>query len=183
MKRVLPVLLGFFCVLNIAFSQKYFTKTAVITFESKTPMENIEAVNKSGTCVADMASGNVEFAVLVKGFQFEKALMQEHFNENYMESTKFPKATFKGKLNGAEKIDRTKNGKHNVKASGQMTVHGVTKPQTVDVVLEVKDGKIIASSNFSIAVADYNIAIPSLVKDNIAKIVNVKVNANLEPLK
>lgn len=164
-------------------AQKYFTKTATVAFESKTPLENIAATNKSGTCVLDAATGNVEFAILIKGFQFEKSLMQEHFNENYLESSKYPKAVFKGKLEGVQAADLAKNGKYKAKANGQLTLHGVTKPHVAEVSLEVKDGKIVAVSNFSITVADYNIKIPSLVKDNIAKVVQVNVSGNLESLK
>jgi hypothetical protein len=182
--KTLPYFFLFvFFMMHTADAQKYFTKTAVITFESNTPMEKISATNKSGTCVTDFGSGNVEFAVLVKGFQFEKALMQEHFNENYMESSKFPKAVYKGKIEGVDKIDLTKNGKHKVKTSGQLTMHGVTKPVSCEVQLEVKEGKILASTNFTVAVADYGIVIPALVRDNVAKNVAVKVQANLEPLK
>lgn len=171
-----------FCLSEIQ-AQKFFTKTAVVSFESKTPMENISATNKSGTCVLDAATGNVEFAVLIKGFQFEKALMQEHFNENYLESSKYPKAVFKGKLEGVNTSELTKTGKYKAKANGQLTLHGVTKPHSSDVMLEVKDGKIMSSSTFTITVADYDIKIPSLVKDNIAKVVQVSVTGNLEPLK
>lgn len=178
---ILLTLLTFF--FTQGFSQKYYTKTAVVSFESKTPLENIEATNKSGTCVVDFATGNVEFAVLIKGFQFEKALMQEHFNENYMESSKFPKANFKGKIEGIQNVNFTKNGKYKVSASGQITVHGITKSLKQDVSLEIKDGKMTAASTFPLTVEDFNISIPALVRDNIAKIVNVSIIANLEPLK
>jgi len=164
-------------------AQKYFTKTGNISFYSDTPMEKIEGHSKSASCVLDMATGKMEFAVLVKGFQFEKALMQEHFNENYMESTKFPKAVFKGQIADHTAIDLTKNGKHNVKVSGQLTIHGVTKDITTDATINVNNGKLESSSTFNVAVADFGISIPSLVKDNIAKSVKIAVNSNLEPLK
>ena len=183
MKHVFFGVALFFITYTQGMAQKYFTKTAVISFESKTPLENIEATNKSGTCVVDFATGNIEFAVLIKGFQFEKALMQEHFNENYMESSKFPKASFKGKIDGLQGVNLSKNGKHTVKANGQITIHGVTKPLVRDVVIDVKDGKVMSSVSFPVTVADFDISIPSLVKDNIAKVVNVMVAANLEPLK
>lgn len=182
----MKLLLGIFTFLLMTVNtqaQNYFTKTGNISFHSKTPMENIDGYNKSATCVLDVANSKLEFAVLVKGFQFEKALMQEHFNENYMESTKFPKAMFKGVVAGMENLDVTKNGKHKVKVSGDMTIHGVTQKVSTDGTLEVKDGKILAVSEFILAVEDYNIAIPSLVKDKIAKTVTVKVNSTLEPLK
>ena len=163
--------------------QKYFTKTGHVSFYSDTPLEKIEAQNKSSNCVLDLATGKLEFAVLIKGFQFEKALMQEHFNENYLESNKFPKATFKGQIDNYTKIDVTKNGKSTVKVSGDLTLHGVTKKLTTEALVEVKGGKIDADATFNIIVADYNIAIPSLVKDQISKSVKVKVDATLEVLK
>ena len=163
--------------------QKYFTKTGHVSFYSDTPLEKIEAQNKSSNCVLDLATGKLEFAVLIKGFQFEKALMQEHFNENYLESNKFPKATFKGQIDNYTKIDVTKNGKSTVKVSGDLTLHGVTKKLNTDAVVEIKPGQIDADATFNILVADYNISIPSLVKDQIAKSVKVKVDATLEVLK
>ncbi len=172
-------------LINVTYSssQKYFTKNGQVSFYSDTPLEKIEAFNKSSNCVLDLATGKLEFAVLIKGFQFEKALMQEHFNENYLESNKFPKATFKGQIDNYSKIDVTKNGKSTVKVSGDLTLHGVTKKLNTDAVVEIKAGKIDADATFNIMVADYNISIPSLVKDQIAKSVKVKVDATLEVLK
>jgi len=172
-------------LINVTYSssQKYFTKNGQVSFYSDTPLEKIEAFNKSSNCVLDLATGKLEFAVLIKGFQFEKALMQEHFNENYLESNKFPKATFKGQIDNYSKIDVTKNGKSTVKVSGDLTLHGVTKKLNTDAVVEIKAGKIDADATFNILVADYNISIPSLVKDQIAKSVKVKVDATLEVLK
>jgi hypothetical protein len=164
-------------------AQKYFTKTGQITFFSDTPLEKIEGINKSSNCVLDIETGKVEFAALIKGFQFDKALMQEHFNENYMESNKFPKATFKGQINNYSKIDLTKDGKSSVKVSGDLTIHGVTKPISTDATLTVKAGKLDAATEFNLQVSDYNIEIPSLVKDQIAKSVKVSVIAKLEPFK
>lgn len=183
MKNLVVLLILTTAFLTNVEAQKYFTKTGVISFHSDTPIEKIEAQNKSSNCVLDIASGKLEFAVLIKGFQFEKALMQEHFNENYMESNKFPKATFKGQIDNYSKIDPKKNGKTTVKVSGDLTIHGVTKKITTDAVINVVNGKIDADAQFSILVADYNITIPALVKDQIAKSVKVKVDATLDLLK
>ena len=179
------VLLIVFVLMNVVFvnAQKVFTKTGHISFYSDTPMEKIEGHNKSSTCVLDLATGNLEFGALIKGFQFEKALMQEHFNENYMESTKFPKAIFKGKIDDYKLIDLTKNGKTNVKVSGKLTIHGVTKDVTTNGIITVNSGKVDADAEFNVMVADYNISIPSLVKDQIARSVKVKVDVTLEALK
>ena len=163
--------------------QKYFTKTGSISFFSDTPMEKIEAQTKSASCVLDAASGKIEFAALIKSFQFEKALMQEHFNENYMESSKFPKSTFKGQIDNITDVDFSKNQKYKVKVSGQLTIHGVTKDIKTDATITTNNGKAECNTSFDVAVADYGITIPSVVKDNIAKNVNITVSATLEPLK
>ncbi|MBK8054535.1 MAG: YceI family protein [Saprospiraceae bacterium] len=183
MKNVIFIFVLSMALLNQSDAQKYFTKTGVISFHSDTPIEKIEAQNKSSNCVLDIASGKLEFAVLIKGFQFEKALMQEHFNENYMESNKFPKATFKGQIDNYSKIDPAKNGKTTVKVSGDLTIHGVTKKMTTDAVITVVNGKIDADAQFSILVVDYGIVIPALVKGQIAKSVKVMVDATLDLLK
>ncbi|MBK9580854.1 MAG: YceI family protein [Saprospiraceae bacterium] len=173
----------FFLGVQVMSAQKYFTKTGHISFYSDTPLEKIEGHNKSSNCVLDVATGKLEVATLVKGFQFEKALMQEHFNENYMESDKFPKAVFKGQIDNYSKLDISKNGKVTVKVSGDLTMHGVTKKVTTDAMVSINNGKIIADANFNVLLADFNIKIPALVKDQIAKSLKIKVACTLEPLK
>lgn len=183
MKHVVIIIALFFASSVGVQAQKYFTKTGHISFYSDTPIEKIEGHNKSSNCVLDVTTGKIEFGALIKGFQFEKALMQEHFNENYLESTKYPKAIFKGQIDNYKMIDVTKNGKINVKVSGKMTIHGITKDVTTDGIINVNKGKIDADATFNILVSDYNIAIPTLVKDQIAKSVKVKVDVTLEALK
>lgn len=182
-KNSILTLALFIVFINFASGQKMFTKTGLISFFSDTPMEKIEAHNKSSSCVLDLSNGKLEFATLIKGFQFEKALMQEHFNENYMESNKFPKATFKGQIDNYVTIDLSKDKEYTVKVSGDLTIHGVTKPVATSAKLKVKGGKISSEAKFEVKVEDYDIKIPSLVKDKIAKVVNVVVSANLESLK
>lgn len=166
-------------------AQKLFTRDGVVGFDATAPNspESIKAVNKSGTCVWDKSSGAVEMAVLVKGFLFERALMQEHFNENYLESSTYPKATFKGKLDNAASVNTDKDGIYKVNAVGTMSMHGVTKPLTVPVVFTVKGGKVSAAVNFSLALADYNVDIPALVADKISKMASINIAANLSPMK
>ena len=166
-------------------AQKLFTRDGVVSFDatSANSPEAIKGVNKSGTCVLDKSSGAVEMAVLVKGFLFEKALMQEHFNENYLESSKFPKATFKGKLDNASAVNLDKDGTYKVNATGTLTMHGVTKPVNTPVTFTVKGGKLSAAVNFAVSMADYNIAIPSLVGDKVSKTANISIVANLNPMK
>ncbi len=168
-----------------AHAQKFFTRDGVVSFDATAPNspETIKAVNKSGACVWDKSSGAVEMAVLVKGFLFEKVLMQEHFNENYMESTKYPKATFTGKLDNPSSVDTGKDGTYKVNASGTLTMHGVSKAVAVPVTFTVKSGKVSAAVTFSVTLADYNVAVPSLVADKVNKKADVSITANLEPMK
>ena len=163
-------------------AQKFFSKTAKVSFVSEAPIEKIEAINNSGYLVLDVSSGLLEVSVLIKGFQFEKALMQDHFNENYMESDKFPKANFKGKITNISTISFTKDGTYQADVKGDLTIHGITKPISTQVKVIVNGGKVSAQGNFDVAIADYGIEVPKVVRDNIAKQVKVSVNADLQKL-
>jgi hypothetical protein len=163
--------------------EKYFTKSGQIIFSSKTTLENIEAHNKSVTCVLDTKSGNLQFAVLMKGFEFEKALMQEHFNENYVESHKFPKAEFKGQIINSSEINYSKDGNYQARVKGKLTIHGETKEIETTGTVVVKGGKIKADAGFVVELVDYKIEVPKLVKDNISKSIHVTIDCTLEPLK
>ena len=180
MKNVMIIVL--LLTAHLAIGQKYFSKTGKISFHSDTPMEKIEAHNTTASTVLDIGTGSIEWAVLIQGFKFEKALMQEHFNENYMESTEFPKAKFKGKVDNISSVNFKKDGDYNVTVSGQMEIHGVTKPVTASGVISVKGGNITAKSKFSIAVADYGIEIPKVVAENIAKNVDINVHADYQAM-
>ena len=181
--KIIILLLVLTSMGQIAFGQKYFTKSGKISFFSDAPLEKIEAHNTSATAVFDASTGQMEFAVLIKAFQFEKALMQEHFNENYMESGKYPKSTFKGKFSDPSAVNWDKPGTYPVKVTGDLTIHGVTNPVTADGTIVIgNDKKIKATSKFEVAVADYKIEIPKVVRDNIAKIVTIDVNLDLQPL-
>jgi len=164
------------------FGQKYFTKDGHVTFHSDAPMEKIEAHNKRTTAVLDTETGAIEFALLIKSFQFEKALMQEHFNENYMESDKFPKAVFKGQIVNRDEVDFDSDGSYQADVKGQMTIHGVTKEVVAAGMFNVKNGEISADAVFVVKCEDYDIKIPNVVAENIAKEISVKVNIELEPL-
>lgn len=175
------------CVLLVAMTlqlsaQKYFTRDGKISFSSEAPLEKIEAVNNKVSSILDAETGELEFAVLIKSFHFEKALMEEHFNENYMESTKYPKATFKGKITNLSDCDLTSNGSYRAAVSGDMTIHGVTKPVQASGEFKVNDSAISASSVFEITVADYEIEIPKVVRENIAKVIQVHVEIQYKPL-
>ncbi len=127
-------------------AQKFFTREGKVSFYSGAPVEKIGAYNSKATAVVDAEAGNMEFAVLIKAFQFEKALMQEHFNENYMESDKYPKALFKGQVTDMDKVNLSKNGEYPVNVKGSLTIHGVTKEVEVPGKFTVKDGNMTAAS-------------------------------------
>ncbi len=158
-------------------AQKVYTKNGSISFFSKTSMENIDAKNNQVMSVLNTQTGDLQFSVLIKAFHFEKALMEEHFNENYMESNKFPKAIFKGSLNDVSKIDFSKDGSHNVTVSGDMTIHGVTNKVTAPGVVSIKNGVPSASSKFNIKLKDYGVVIPKVVKDNISETIDITVTS------
>ena len=152
---------------------------STISFFSKSPLEDIDATNKKVTVVLKTTTNEIQFGVPMVGFKFPKPLMEEHFNENYVESSKYPTCTFKGKIN--ETIDFTKDGDYKVTAKGVLDLHGVQKEIEAPGTLTVKGKDILLNANFKIKIADYNIKVPSLYVQNIAEFVDVKVNATLEP--
>jgi hypothetical protein len=166
-----------------ASAQKYMTKNGFIGFYSHTSMEEIKADNNQVASVLDTGTGDMVFQVLIKSFHFDRALMEEHFNENYMESDKYPKSTFKGKFVDFDFNNFSKDGKYNATIQGDLSIHGVTKQIKQTGTVEVKDGKIIAKSKFNVKPGDFNIAIPSLVKDKIASNMDVTVDITYEPMK
>lgn len=162
---------------------KFYAKTAIVSFNASTPLEDIDAQTNTGTIILDTQTGKLESSVLIKAFQFKRALMQEHFNENYMESSKYPKAVFKGEITNLSEVNFKKDGSYTVKAKGIMDMHGVKKEMTSEGTLTIsgKELKIINSS-FIIKCADYDIKIPSVVADKVAKEVKVKFSADLQLL-
>ncbi|MFY0675148.1 MAG: YceI family protein [Bacteroidia bacterium] len=168
---------------SMLMAQKYFTRSGNISFYSSTPVEDIEAHNNSANSVLDVSNGAMQFAVIMKSFTFEKALMQEHFNENYVESDEFPKATFKGKIVDINAIDFDEDGNYNVEVKGTMEIHGESQELSTKGTITIKGGKISAQSSFELKPEEYGIEIPSVVRGNIAEIVRVDVSFNYEPLK
>jgi polyisoprenoid-binding protein YceI len=182
MKKTTKILLFFIIVTNAIYAQRFVTKNGTISFYSETPVENIEAHNKQVNSALDIKSGDLVFKVLIKSFEFEKALMQEHFNENYLESDKFPNATFKGKVINIDKIDLSKNGTYNAKVEGDLTIHGVTNKISETGTFSVKDGKINGKSKFAVLIKDYNIKVPNAVVKNIAESIDVVVDVTMSAI-
>jgi hypothetical protein len=163
----------------------YFTKTATVKFDATpaNPVEEIEALNSEATSFLNISNGDLVFAVLVKSFRFQKALMEEHFNENYMESNKFPKSDFKGKITNASEVNFKKDGNYKVNIEGKLTMHGITLPVTSTGVIAISGGKIKGTADFKIKLADYKIDRPAVVKDKIGEYATIKVEAMYEPKK
>ena len=172
-----------FSVLVVKAQDRYFTKSGKITFFSKASLEDIEASHRSVSCVLDTKTGAVQFAVLMKGFEFRKALMQEHFNENYVESDKFPNGSFKGEISNNSSINYQKDGVYPAQVKGKLTIHGETKDVSTEGKVEVRSGKVQLISEFNIALADYKISVPAVVKDKVAQTIKISVDCLLEPLK
>lgn len=161
---------------------RYMTKAGQVSFFSTTPIEDIEARTQQVAAVLDLGTGQLAFSLLVKSFVFKRTLMQEHFNENYIESDKYPKATFAGRLVGFDAAALATAGPHPAQVEGDLTLHGVTHRVQVPATLELKAGQLLATATFPVASADYNIEIPLLVRDNIAKMMSVRVALACAPV-
>jgi len=184
MKKLILSIIAFLLI-NVSYAQdKYFTKNGTIIFDATTSTspEKVSAINKSAACVLDTKTGNIQFSVLMQGFEFEQALMREHFHENYLESEKFPKSIFKGQISNSSAINYGKNGTYDVSVKGQMLMHGITKPLETKGKLIVNNGKISVAANFSILLADYQVLVPRLVGDKVGKNATIKVDCALQVL-
>jgi len=178
MKKIFLILLisGFALISK---AQLYTCNEGVVTFFSEAPVENIEATNKSINSFLNTSNNEVMFIVHIRGFKFDKDLMEEHFNEKYMESDKYPTSTFKGKIN--EQIDYTKSGTYNVTATGKLMMHGVERDIIAAGVITIDKDKINLKSEFRVPLKGFNIEVPKLVFQNIAEIISIKVNTNYIP--
>lgn len=169
------------CLLSLSasglFAQIYIARECAIKFFSHGMVEDLEAVNTSAKPILNTASNSVAAKVTIKAFQFEKKLMEEHFNEKYMESDKYPHAKFLGKIN--ESVDYSKDGKHEVTITGKLDMHGVEKDRTIKGTVEIKGTEIMVNTKFNVALKDHNIEIPSLVMQNVAEVVEVSLQATL----
>lgn len=181
MKYISLILLAWMSITNQAGQDLYACKNARISLFSSAPIEDIKALSQAGTSVYNAATGELQFSVAIRSFQFEKSLMQDHFNSDYMESDKFPRAAFKGKVN--EHVDITKDGSYPITTSGDLTVHGVTKQRTVSGNLTIKGGVITMTSEFMVKCADHKIEIPQIVFHNIAESIKMNVSATYSDIK
>lgn len=178
MKQLL-LIIGYLTFFSSAEAQIFKSTSTDVYFFSETPLENIEARNVLSASMINLKDKQLVFQIPIKGFKFEKDLMEEHFNENYLESEKYPKASFNGNIN--EDVDLSVDGSYEVTATGVLNVHGVEKERTLKGVIVRKGDKISVTGAFIIELKEHKIKIPKVVIANIAEVIDVKVAATYKP--
>lgn len=172
MKRIVIIIAAITLSTTMLQAQKiYSTKNGKISFFSNAPLEDIEAKNNEVESKLASATGQVVFTLLMKSFEFENQLMEDHFNEDYLESSKFPKSDFKGMIANIKDINFSKDGVYPAKVKGTLTIHGVSKEVESAGTIEVKNGQAVAKTKFNISLKDYGIGgglIGKKIADNIA---------------
>ena len=178
MKKII-LFIALIAVTSIGFAQKKTTTSAIVSFDATTPKDNLpKAENKTGIASIDTKTGVVAFEAAVKNFSFANPRIQDHFNgTQWMNSDQFPKFTFTGTIEKVDKIKFNKNGNYTVKVKGTLTVKDISKPLTTQAVFKVVDGKVSASTSFTIALADYNITGQPVDAGKISKTPKVTVSA------
>lgn len=172
MKKILPIIM-IVLTSTLSAQEKMITKTGKITFEaSVASFEEVKAKNENVTCVLNPKTGEIACLAMTKGFRFKVALMEEHFNENYIESDKYPKATFKGKIENFDVSALTSTAK-DFKISGKLELHGKTKEVTCTAKIRKTENGVEIKSDFSVNASDFDISIPSVVKSKVSNKVNI----------
>ena len=162
-----------------ALTQIYICRNADITFFSSAPIEDIKGESSTALSALNVDSKEVYFKVPIRSFNFPSSLMQEHFNEDYLESNKFPYAEFKGKI--IDNIDLTKPGTYTVTVEGNLTIHNVSRAYTTKGIVEVKPDAITTHAVFNIKPQDHGVKIPTLLTKNLAENLQVTVDATYHP--
>lgn len=161
-----------------SFAQKNIVEKSTVVFFSDAAVEDITAKNTKSTSIFNVETGEIAFSIPIQDFEFAKSLMKEHFNEKYMETEKYPKSTFQGKIEG---YDAKASGSQNAKATGKMTIHGVTKDVEIPGTLEFSPGKVQLHTKFIVKLEDYNVKRPQLLWKNIAEQVEVTADFTYKP--
>jgi hypothetical protein len=181
--RQLILLLAIFFLssADVLAQERFFTRTGHIWFYSDAPLEDIEAHNRKVVSILDIGTGDMVFSVPMKEFEFRKSLMQTHFNENYVESDKYPKATFKGKVINMQVVDLERDAAYEVRVKGVLHIHGQDKSIDTVGILEVKAGRLLGKSTFTVTPQEFGIKIPRLVRNNVARRIDIMVEVVYEP--
>ena len=180
MKKVFAIMVASLA-LKTASAQVFYTKAAQISFFSHTVVEDIKADNLEAVSFLDATKGELRFQVLIKGFQFPKATMQQHFNgPQYLNSDVFPKAEFKGTIINKKAVNYKKDGVYKVQVQGDLTLHGITKKVKQAGTITIKNGKPSALATFKIKRSDFKITPPAMAAAKIAEEIEVTVKSDYE---
>ena len=183
LKKITFTLLIAFLTVSSVQAQKFATRSGTIYFKSNGTIDDgVEATNEQVGVVLDASTGAVAFQVLIKSFHFEKALMEEHFNENYLESDEFPKSIFKGSINDYDASQLDADGEYEVTIEGELTLHGITQKVSQPGSLVKKGDQVMMKTHMMIALDDYGIEIPSVVREKIAEVIDVDINVTLDKI-
>jgi polyisoprenoid-binding protein YceI len=174
MRKIFLIVIGV-VVAFLAHAQKFTSDKTFVKFFSDAAIEDITATNSKSSSIFNAATGDIVFSIPIKEFEFEKSLMKEHFNEKYMESDQFPKSTFEGTISG---YLTSATGEQNAKATGKLTIHGVTQNVTISGTITNAKGILTMKAKFPIKLVDYKIKIPQLLWKNIAEEVEVTIEFN-----
>ena len=176
MKKIIPTLL-LTVIATVAYGQRFVLDKSTVSFYSSAPVEDIEAHNEEGNSIIDLETGDMVFSIPIRGFQFEKALMQEHFNENYLESHKFPNATFSAVAFDWERF----NGEQEIQVGGDFNIHGVANRMEITGKMLIEKKRVVIDAEFDVAIAKHDIKVPKALFYNIAEVIQVKVHLEYKP--
>jgi polyisoprenoid-binding protein YceI len=179
MKKLAVLLIAFSAFFAKSQAQIYMADSCKVSFFSAATIEDITAVNSISKPIMSTATGDIQISITNEQFIFKKKLMQEHFNEDYMESDKYPHTVFKGKVN--EKVDYKKDGVNNVTVTGEMDMHGVKKTVTIPGTITIKNGIIYIIAKFDVKLTDYNIKVPTVIGSDVGKQIAITLTAAMKP--
>lgn len=182
MKSILVVTL-LLTVVSASAQPVYMSKSGTISFFAGTAVEDIDATNEKALSFFNTETGEVVISIPNKEFHFRRSLMEEHFNENYMETEKYPKSEFKGKINNIKSINFTEAGPFQASVTGQLSIHGLSKERTLDVAIRKDGTRLIAETKFKVLLEDHKIDRPKILWEKIAESVEVNANLVYEPYK
>jgi hypothetical protein len=175
LRTLIALLVG---VATHAGAQTFITKTGSAYFISKTDVIDIDATNNTVSSIMKKETGEIIVIVLIKAFKFDLATAFDHFNEEYMESDKFPKAQFKGSIPELPALDLSKEGVYAVTAEGALTIHGVTREVKEKGTITVKGKVAVGECAFSVLIDDYGIKVPALVRDRVSPKIEIKLTGS-----
>lgn len=181
-KRLFNILIGFLVCIGFAFvaaNEVFITKTGTVKFISDAPLERIEAVSKRLSIALNTTQRTIAISIPIISFEgFNSPLQKEHFHENYLESTTYPKGVFSGKI--IEEIDLTKPGDYKIRVKGKLEIHGVEKERIISGNIKVSPAGISLTSKFEIPISDHEITVPKVVYQKISEIIKVEIAADLK---